>query len=291
MLVLSAHENFALDPFPLLCSGKRFASRESSDSVSSSRARIDRGSTGLRRDFRATGLHAPGRLRARRLRRRTTAWSPIFGAALRPAQSCSRSRFGKTLLTDSPTKSKSSSKPRRKTGLACALIKKTHECNRAFTKRRAFLIRSGHATNSEFFALTLAHIYADRDAALFFSRADQLGADRVLGGMHHPTDICGRATARARTASRVAGGSGLRCAARSAQPSHRVERVQVTVNFEKRSPSDTRSSHHAPQPHDVGKAGRAPELRDLGRSRSPEGKRGAGTLVKLAVPAWVIRQY
>ena len=48
---------------------------------------------------------------------------------------------------------------------------------------------SGHATLSEVFAELLTRIFPKRDAAIFISRAHQIGNDRVMAGMHHPTDI------------------------------------------------------------------------------------------------------
>jgi acid phosphatase (class A) len=47
---------------------------------------------------------------------------------------------------------------------------------------------SGHAAISRVFALTLGLIDPPRKNA-FDKRAEQIGRDRVLGGVHHPTDI------------------------------------------------------------------------------------------------------
>jgi acid phosphatase (class A) len=52
---------------------------------------------------------------------------------------------------------------------------------------------SGHAANSEVFARVLTLIDPARQAA-FAARARRIGDDRVLGGVHHPSDIAaGRA--------------------------------------------------------------------------------------------------
>jgi len=47
---------------------------------------------------------------------------------------------------------------------------------------------SGHATLARLFAETLA-VIDPRHADAFRARADQIGLDRVIAGMHHPTDI------------------------------------------------------------------------------------------------------
>ncbi len=47
---------------------------------------------------------------------------------------------------------------------------------------------SGHAALSRVYALTLAAIDPQREAA-FKTRGDQIAADRVLAGLHHPSDI------------------------------------------------------------------------------------------------------
>lgn len=47
---------------------------------------------------------------------------------------------------------------------------------------------SGHATIAKLYALILADIYPDKKA-LLIKRADQIALDRVIVGMHHPTDI------------------------------------------------------------------------------------------------------
>lgn len=47
---------------------------------------------------------------------------------------------------------------------------------------------SGHATLSKLFALILSDFFPDRKAALL-ARADQISLDRVISGMHHPSDI------------------------------------------------------------------------------------------------------
>ncbi len=47
---------------------------------------------------------------------------------------------------------------------------------------------SGHAAISRVFALLLADLAPERRAD-FLARADQAALDRVIGGVHHPTDI------------------------------------------------------------------------------------------------------
>lgn len=47
---------------------------------------------------------------------------------------------------------------------------------------------SGHATLSKLYALILGDFFPARKAALLM-RADQISLDRVIGGMHHPSDI------------------------------------------------------------------------------------------------------
>ncbi len=47
---------------------------------------------------------------------------------------------------------------------------------------------SGHATISRLFALMLADLAPSRKKE-FFARADQAALDRVIGGVHHPSDI------------------------------------------------------------------------------------------------------
>jgi acid phosphatase (class A) len=64
-------------------------------------------------------------------------------------------------------------------------------------RETSFAYPSGHATISQVFALALERIYPERDAASFEVRAHQVGDDRVLAGVHHPTDIeAGRQLAR-----------------------------------------------------------------------------------------------
>ncbi len=47
---------------------------------------------------------------------------------------------------------------------------------------------SGHATISRLFALMLADLAPSRKKE-FFARADEAALDRVIGGVHHPSDI------------------------------------------------------------------------------------------------------
>jgi len=52
---------------------------------------------------------------------------------------------------------------------------------------------SGHAVLSRLYALVLSDMFPDKKAAIE-ARADQISNDRVLAGMHHPSDIAsGRA--------------------------------------------------------------------------------------------------
>ena len=47
---------------------------------------------------------------------------------------------------------------------------------------------SGHSTIARFYANILAQYYPDRKAA-FFKRADEAAMNRVIGGVHYPSDI------------------------------------------------------------------------------------------------------
>lgn len=47
---------------------------------------------------------------------------------------------------------------------------------------------SGHATLARMFAKVLSRVFPEREAA-FMKRADEVGRNRVLGGVHHPSDI------------------------------------------------------------------------------------------------------
>lgn len=47
---------------------------------------------------------------------------------------------------------------------------------------------SGHATSSRVFALLLSKLYPERKES-FLKRADEVAENRVLGGVHHPSDI------------------------------------------------------------------------------------------------------
>lgn len=47
---------------------------------------------------------------------------------------------------------------------------------------------SGHATLARMFAKVLSRLFPEREAA-FIKRADEIGRNRVLGGVHHPSDI------------------------------------------------------------------------------------------------------
>ncbi|MEI7638348.1 MAG: phosphatase PAP2 family protein [Syntrophus sp. (in: bacteria)] len=47
---------------------------------------------------------------------------------------------------------------------------------------------SGHAANARLFALILSDLSPDRRAE-FMARADEAALDRVIGGVHYPTDI------------------------------------------------------------------------------------------------------
>jgi acid phosphatase (class A) len=47
---------------------------------------------------------------------------------------------------------------------------------------------SGHATSARVFALILAELVPERRAE-FMARADEAALDRIIGGVHHPSDI------------------------------------------------------------------------------------------------------
>jgi acid phosphatase (class A) len=51
-----------------------------------------------------------------------------------------------------------------------------------------FSYPSGHATNSMLLALVLGEMFPDRRDALL-AEAEQIGQDRVLAGVHYPTDV------------------------------------------------------------------------------------------------------
>jgi acid phosphatase (class A) len=68
-------------------------------------------------------------------------------------------------------------------------------------KDREFAYPSGHSTRGTLYALFLAEIEPDKSDALI-ERGREIGWNRVIGGMHHPSDIAagrvlGRAIARA----------------------------------------------------------------------------------------------
>lgn len=55
-------------------------------------------------------------------------------------------------------------------------------------KESSYSYPSGHTTLARFFARSLAEIYPDR-AVQFLERADQISENRVIGGVHYPSDI------------------------------------------------------------------------------------------------------
>lgn len=56
------------------------------------------------------------------------------------------------------------------------------------SKESSYAYPSGHATMARAFAHVLSEIHPERREA-FFLRADEIGRNRVLGGVHHPSDI------------------------------------------------------------------------------------------------------
>jgi len=55
-------------------------------------------------------------------------------------------------------------------------------------KEDGYAYPSGHATLSRVFGLVLSDLVPERRAE-FMARADEVALDRVLGGVHHPSDI------------------------------------------------------------------------------------------------------
>lgn len=56
------------------------------------------------------------------------------------------------------------------------------------SKESSFAYPSGHTTFSRYLALALSRIHPEKEAALM-KRADEIALGRVIGGVHHPTDI------------------------------------------------------------------------------------------------------
>lgn len=55
-------------------------------------------------------------------------------------------------------------------------------------KESSYAYPSGHTALARLFARLLSRIYPERTAA-FLERADEIAENRVLGGVHHPTDL------------------------------------------------------------------------------------------------------
>ena len=55
-------------------------------------------------------------------------------------------------------------------------------------KEPSFAYPSGHATLASLYSLVLIDLFPEKKAALE-KRADQIAQDRVLGGVHHPSDV------------------------------------------------------------------------------------------------------
>lgn len=53
---------------------------------------------------------------------------------------------------------------------------------------KTYAYPSGHTTMARLYARVLAHMYPDR-AEAFMKRGDEIAMHRVLGGVHHPSDI------------------------------------------------------------------------------------------------------
>ncbi len=94
-------------------------------------------------------------------------------------------------------------------------------------KDSSFAYPSGHATRGMLYAMILAELVPDRRDALL-ERGRQIGWDRVIAGLHHPTDIyAGRMLGRAIAESLLADPKfqaelpGLKAEVRAAQ--HRAE--------------------------------------------------------------------
>ena len=65
------------------------------------------------------------------------------------------------------------------------VVKSLHPCVKVETN---YAYPSGHAATGELYAKVLADIYPER-AEAFLKRGIEIGDDRVLGGVHHPTDV------------------------------------------------------------------------------------------------------
>lgn len=53
---------------------------------------------------------------------------------------------------------------------------------------KTYAYPSGHSTMAHLYAKVLAHIFPDR-AEQFLNRGDEIALNRVIGGVHHPSDI------------------------------------------------------------------------------------------------------
>lgn len=62
---------------------------------------------------------------------------------------------------------------------------KLHPC---VNQEPSFAYPSGHATGGELFARVLSEIFPDRKDAIM-QRGFQIGEDRLIGGVHHPSDV------------------------------------------------------------------------------------------------------
>lgn len=62
------------------------------------------------------------------------------------------------------------------------------DLNPCVHKETSFAYPSGHATLAVLYSLVLADLFPSQKSILA-KRADQIALDRVLGGVHHPTDI------------------------------------------------------------------------------------------------------
>lgn len=56
------------------------------------------------------------------------------------------------------------------------------------SKESSFAYPSGHTTFSRYLALALSRIHPEKSSALM-KRADEIALGRVIGGVHHPSDI------------------------------------------------------------------------------------------------------
>ena len=99
------------------------------------------------------------------------------------------------------------------------------EIDPCVTKEVTYAYPSGHAAIARVFARLLSKIDPSRTKA-FQDRADQIAADRILAGVHHPSDIIGGKILGDAIAKKLLGNRELR---------QRVEELRLPQRFSKKS--------------------------------------------------------